>query len=77
MNVSMDGLRAALTDDLNHLGKLLMEAAESGEGVCEDILDAFADAAQNANFLNCIFDNENETFNDLSKSKVEYLTERG
>lgn len=75
MNVNIDGLRTGLTQDLNRLGNLLEEAFASGEGVCEDILDAFDEAAQNANFLNCVYDNENESFNDLSEKKVKYLTE--
>lgn len=76
MNVNMNSLRVALSEDLNKLGKMLAEAQKNNESVCEDITDAFDEAAQNANFLNCIFDNEDESFSDLSKThKVNYLTE--
>lgn len=76
MKVNMNGLRAALSEDLNQLGRLLTEAQHSGQCVCDEIIDAFDEAAQTANSLNCVFDSQDESFSDLSEThKVKYLGE--
>lgn len=75
MCVNIDGLREGLTDDLNRLGEALREAFNDSDTVDIDILEFFDNVAQNVNFLNCVFDNENESFNDMSEKKARFISE--
>jgi hypothetical protein len=64
----MDGLRRSATANMNNLGEFLKSIAPDIEH-CIDINqlnEYFNDAAQNVGMFNCIFDDENDTFNDLS-----------
>lgn len=67
MKVNIDGSRRTVTASMNKLGYALKSALEDvSESNREQVVEAFDQAASHINILNCIYDDDNPTFNDIS-----------
>lgn len=70
MEVSMDGLRKSLSRDVERLKVLVEDAAKiSYEG--SDLIGAMNQVIQDSNILNCVYNNDDDSFTDLSDVRVD------
>jgi len=78
MKVSMNGLRTNLTNDVNDLRDILND--EYNKIPCETLCNlklVFDCVACDVNILNCTYDEDNESFSDLSNNyKIETFEQK-
>lgn len=73
MKFSMNGFRKSLNQDLIDL-KIKLERVVAGKNFdADDLKESFNVIAQHSNVLNCVYDNDDEEFSDLSDLVIEYL----
>ena len=73
MRFSMDGFRRQLNGDVSEL-KTIVEAVVNDEWYDkEDLVTALNGVITHSNVINCVFDEENEDFNDISDLEIEHL----
>jgi len=78
MKLSMDGLRRNSTHDFNEFSNFLKSILDdiACDVDTDQLIELHDQVAQNLGTLNCVFDEENELFNDLSeKLEVNFLGE--
>lgn len=78
MNVNLDGLRNQLTHSFNELSADLDDAISNGEVESfrqDDLIEKLNNVGQMVGVLNCVFDNDNDGFNDLSEKLTVSLIE--
>jgi hypothetical protein len=69
MKVSVDGMRRNMTDDLTRLREAILSITDNlYQDDKQEIIDSFDQVACNQNSFNCLYDDENPLFNDLSDS---------
>ena len=73
MKVSMDGLRSNLSSDIEKLREVAEAILKDEWFDKEDFEDAMNDVITASNVLNCIYDNDNESFSDMGHVEVERL----
>ena len=73
MKVSMDGLRSNLSSDIEKLREVAEAILKDEWFDKEDFEDAMNDVITSSNVLNCIYDNDNESFSDMGHVEVERL----
>lgn len=78
MNVNLDGLRSQLTQAFNELSVDLDDAISNGEVESfrqDDLIEKLNNVGQMVGVLNCVFDNDDDGFNDLSEKLTVSLIE--
>ena len=66
MKVSVDGMRRNMTADINWLREAITSVIdELGDNDKQEIIDSFDQVACNQNSFNCMYDDENDDFNDM------------
>ncbi|KTG21983.1 hypothetical protein AUR67_00455 [Pseudoalteromonas sp. XI10] len=69
MKVSVDGMRRNMTDDLTRLREAILSITDNlYQDDKQEIIDSFDQVACNQNSFNCMYDDENPSFNDLRDS---------
>ena len=77
MIFSMNGFRRQLSGDVKTL-KNIIECVVNGEFYEEeDLIDAVNSVITHSNVVNCVFDNENPDFNDMSEIEVDHIEPKG
>lgn len=68
MIISLDGMRHSLTQNTNELHEVLEMAFEDIEGLtdCDVIRSTFNEVALYVGLLNCVFNDADDSFNNLS-----------
>lgn len=73
MKFSMNGFRKALNQDLIDL-KLKLERVVAGKNFdADELKESFNVIDQHSNVLNCVYDNNDDEFSDLSDLAIEEL----
>ena len=66
MRVSVDGMRRNMTADINWLREAITSVIdELDTDDKQEIIDSFNKVACNQNSFNCMYDDENDDFNDM------------
>jgi hypothetical protein len=71
---SMDGARRNLTNSLNELSEIVNNRYFD-EDDFDDIKNAFNNAACTVNGMNCVYDPDDENFNDMSDIEVRLIND--
>lgn len=77
MNINMNSCRLQTTNSLNHLGEILKDLVNylPEKHQIDDLIESFDQVASFIGILNCIYDQEDETFSDMSDKEIVRLTE--
>jgi hypothetical protein len=70
----MDGARRNLTNSLNELSEIVNNRYFD-EDDFDDIKNAFNNAACTVNGMNCVYDPDDENFNDMSDIEVRLIND--
>lgn len=78
MRVSVDGMRRNMTADINRLREAITSIIDELDADDkQEIIDSFDSVACNQNGFNCMYDDENDDFNDMGdKLEIELLDEQ-
>lgn len=71
MNVSMDGFRKGLSGNVQNLRDIVKRVSVDDHYDNEELIEAMNDVIQDSNVLNCIYSENDESFNDLGHVEVE------
>jgi hypothetical protein len=71
MEVSMDGLRKSLSRDISYLKSLVIAAANMQLRDKDELFEAMNQVIQDSNILNCVYNNDDDSFTDLSDVRVD------
>ncbi len=71
MEISMDGLRKSLSRDINQLKSLVIDAANMQLHDRDELFEAMNQVIQDSNILNCVYNNDDDSFTDLSDVRVD------
>jgi len=79
---SMNGFRGSLSEDVRDLRDLVTKVIRGyyeSDDYCDmdELADAMNTIITSSNVLNCIFDDENESFSDMSDLEVEHIDHEG
>lgn len=73
MRFSMNGFRQQLSNDVKEL-KDIVESIVSGSFYeNEELVSAANDLIRHSNVINCVYDNENPDFSEMSDIEVDHI----
>lgn len=68
MKVNLDGMRMSATSSMNALANEIESSLEYlPDWKIDELKEVYNDAATSVGFFNCVYDDKNESFNDLSE----------
>ena len=69
MEVNLDGLRTSATKSMNDLAHEVESLSEFlPDWKYEELRDAYDDAARNVDLFNCVYNSNDDGFNDISQT---------
>jgi hypothetical protein len=77
MIFSMNGFRRQLSGDVKTLKDIIERVLNNDFYEEEDLIDAVNNVITHSNVVNCVFDNENPDFNDMSEIEVDHIEPKG
>lgn len=69
----MDGFRKQLSADVKELRDLVGDVIRGNYVENDDLQDAMNEVITKSNVLNCVYDPEDKSFNDISHIEIEHL----
>ena len=73
MKFSMDGFRKQLNIDLIDLKQKIERVVAGKNFDADDLTESFNTIAQHSNLINCVYNDNDETFSDLSHISIDEI----
>ena len=73
MKFSMNGFRRNFSEDVELLREIVSAVINDNDYDKEELVDSLNQVITHSNVINCIYDNENPDFNNMSDTEVKRL----
>ncbi|MBL4940930.1 MAG: hypothetical protein JKY81_04630 [Colwellia sp.] len=73
MKFSMNGFRRNFSEDMGLLREIVFAVINDNDYDKEDLVDLLNQVITHSNVINCIYDNENPDFSNMSDTNVKRL----
>lgn len=73
MQFSMDGFRESLSEDIKALRDIVSSIINEEHYDEDDLIEEMNKVITSSNVINCVFDDDNPSFNDISHIAIEHI----